>query len=365
MAEIRQADRVALSLPPLRAALIGCGAIAHDHMFALQRLLEEGAATVVGVCDTSRATARWFGDRYESPWFTDAHQMLEHARPDVVHVTTPPATHVQLAQVCMDAGTHVIVEKPIASNVSELRELWSKADEQGVMIVENQNYRFNDGALALQEVIKSGRLGDLVELEVAMASGLAKSRLGDPNVTSATAHLAGGAIRDYLPHLAGLLLDLSGEREFGDVSARWWNVSGNSALMFDELTASVDLDGVLGSIRFSGNTMPARFSLTARGTAGTMVVDLFQPQRRLHVQRGPAITAPVVDMAVNGAMLMAWSVLAFRQKVMQHTPLHGIHRLVWAVYESLRTGGRPPIDRGQIERTARLVEALVESVDGR
>jgi len=92
----------------MKAALIGAGQIARQHLTCLKSL---PGVELTAVCDQSPATAEAAAERYDiRAWFTDHRDMLEKARPDVVHVTTPPTSHFGLAMDSFDAGAHVIVE---------------------------------------------------------------------------------------------------------------------------------------------------------------------------------------------------------------------------------------------------------------
>ena len=105
----------------MKAALIGAGQIAKQHLACLKEL--EGVE-VGAVCDLSPATAAAAAERFGVPrWFTDHREMLEAERPDVVHVTTPPSSHFPLATAALGAGAHVIVEKPASETVEQLRQM--------------------------------------------------------------------------------------------------------------------------------------------------------------------------------------------------------------------------------------------------
>ena len=343
---------------PLRIALIGCGGIAHDHVRAIHQLASRLDVELAAVCDRSPATARWFGDRYGASWFTDAKTMLGEVEPDVVHVLTPPASHLPLAHLSLEAGADVLVEKPLASSASEVAQLFDVAERNGRLLVENQNYRFNDEVSWLMSQIRLDRLGRIVEVETSMAIDLSNTRFADPNVPSPVGHLRGGAIRDFLPHLCGLVLALADEAAPADVRARWRNLSGNPALVHDELDATMELGSVWARIRFTGNTFPVHFRVAVRGSAGTASVDLFQPQRHLHVLRGPSLISPLLDMAVDGGGLVRSSMRNFSSKVLQHTPLHGIARLLEQFYAAAALGAPLPLRRDQIERSTALADAI-------
>ena len=89
----------------MKAALIGAGQIARQHLTCLKAL---PGVELAAICDLSPATAEAAAERYGiRDWFTDHRALLEKARPDVVHVTTPPTSHFGLAMDSFDAGAHV------------------------------------------------------------------------------------------------------------------------------------------------------------------------------------------------------------------------------------------------------------------
>src|SRR5260370_766805 len=103
----------------MRAAVIGAGQIARQHLACLQGL---PGVDVAAVCDREPSVAECAAERYGIPsWFTDHRRMLRDVRPDVVHVTTPPTSHHRLAMDALDAGAHVIVEKPATTTFEALR----------------------------------------------------------------------------------------------------------------------------------------------------------------------------------------------------------------------------------------------------
>src|SRR5437762_3042258 len=112
----------------LRAALIGAGEIALQHLACLRTLPK---VALVGICDRSPTLAECAAERFGvEAWFTDARAMLEALRPDVVHITTPPSSHFRLALDAVEAGAHVIVEKPITMVREDLSVLLRSAGDR-------------------------------------------------------------------------------------------------------------------------------------------------------------------------------------------------------------------------------------------
>src|SRR5262249_8365128 len=119
------------------------------------------------VCDLSPATAEAAAERYGiQAWFTDYRAMLEKARPDVVHVTTPPTSHFRLAMDSLDAGAHVIVEKPATPTFEELQALVRRAQEANRRLVEDHNYVFNNAPQEILRRIESGQFGLVTHVEL-------------------------------------------------------------------------------------------------------------------------------------------------------------------------------------------------------
>ncbi|HEV3004227.1 MAG TPA: Gfo/Idh/MocA family oxidoreductase, partial [Pirellulales bacterium] len=106
---------------PIKVALVGCGQIADAH---LQEIRKIAGARLVAVCDRYIDLARQAAQRYEVPHaFDDLERMIETAKPDVLHVTTPPQTHCAIALQALSAGVHVYVEKPFAIDAAEAQSM--------------------------------------------------------------------------------------------------------------------------------------------------------------------------------------------------------------------------------------------------
>jgi len=97
----------------LRVAIVGCGKIADAHASQIRRI---AGCEIVGVCDTEPLMAQQLFERFQvQAHFSDVTELLRCTRPDVVHITTPPESHFDLARFCLERGCHVYVEKPFTS----------------------------------------------------------------------------------------------------------------------------------------------------------------------------------------------------------------------------------------------------------
>lgn len=341
---------------PLKAGVIGTGVISKEHLSFLATC---PYAELVGVCDLSRAAARHAAQRYgATAAYTDFRQMLTEAKPDVVHILTPPQSHKFITTECLKAGAHVICEKPIAANHQDFQELWALAQECDRHLIEDQNYRFNAPILAIQDLISQGKLGEIKEIEVRMSLALRDGgRFADENLPSPIHKMPAGVIHDLITHLIYLALPYL--PSFDHIRATWSNHGGGDLFKYDDLDALVIGGGVHAHFRFSCYTMPETFSFKVRGTEGYAETDLFQPYIRAVYPRGGKQLSPLINHWSNGLELMKASVRNFRHKIMQRTPYEGLKILLDRTYTALISGTDLPISYEDMERTSRLIDALV------
>src|SRR5204862_2552367 len=94
----------------LRIAIIGCGKVADQHVQAIHRIPD---CKIVAVCDRELRMAKQLGERFGiSACFSDLAEILQANTPNVVHITTTPQNHYALSKQCLEAGSHVYLEKP-------------------------------------------------------------------------------------------------------------------------------------------------------------------------------------------------------------------------------------------------------------
>lgn len=141
----------------LKVAIVGCGKIADAHASQIQRI---GGCEIVGVCDREPLMARQLGERFPvKRCFESLTELLTEARPDVVHITTPPASHFDIAQSCLRHGCHVYVEKPLTLNAEDARRLIVLAEERHLKLTVGHDDQFSHVARRMRELVLTGYLG--------------------------------------------------------------------------------------------------------------------------------------------------------------------------------------------------------------
>jgi len=141
----------------LKVAIVGCGKIADDHALQLQRI---PGCRIVAVCDREPLMARQLYERFPvTQYFSDVTEMLQVAGPNVVHVTTPPQSHFEIAKLCLKSGCHVYVEKPFTLYAAETRQLIALANENGLKITVGHDEQFSHVGRRMRALVHRGFLG--------------------------------------------------------------------------------------------------------------------------------------------------------------------------------------------------------------
>jgi predicted dehydrogenase len=342
----------------MKAALIGAGQIARQHLACLREL---PGVEIAGVCDLSPATAEACAERFGVPsWFTDHRALLDATRPDVVHITTPPTAHFRLALAALDAGAHVVVEKPATETLGELDTLLKRAEEKGRRLVEDYNYLFNKATRAIAERVESGAFGAVTHVEVQICLDILGpgSPFADPNIPHPCLRMAGGAIADFLPHLAALAYRFVGPHRA--VRSHWAKRVPDSPLPADEFRALVVAERGTATLGFSAGTRPEAFWLRVCGERMQATADLFETRLTIaRVRGGPKPLVPLrngLDEA-RGVRRAAFGSL-WRKLSGGPGAYEGLWELLARTYQALGSGGEPPVSARQVAEVNCLVADL-------
>src|SRR6476659_7328714 len=125
----------------LRTAVIGVGSLGRQHARIHAALAAEGALQFVAVCDLNEETARSIGGERETDWTTNWRELI--GRIDAASVAVPTETHCEIACGLLEAGIHVLVEKPISRTLEEADQMISAAKKSNAILQVGHAERFN------------------------------------------------------------------------------------------------------------------------------------------------------------------------------------------------------------------------------
>ena len=187
--------------PAVRIGMLGYGAIGHEHAVAIGRT--EGLE-LAAVCDPNLArvdAARAVAA--DARGYADGEALLADDAVDLVVVSTPPNTHADWVLRALQAGKHVVVEKPFCLTVEEADRQIAAAADAGLTLAVYQNRRWDVDYLAVRSAVRSGRLGEVFHLETFVGG------YDHPcNFWHSDAEISGGAVYDWGSHYLDWVLDL-------------------------------------------------------------------------------------------------------------------------------------------------------------
>ncbi len=344
----------------LKCVLVGCGAIAREHLGALAELRN---VEVAAVCDISPARAQATAERFAiAKWFTDFEKMISEIRPDMVHITTPPSAHFPLAKACLDAGLNVLCEKPIALDYKDFVALKQLALANHCILLENQNLRFHSSIQRAQAMIARGDLGDVLEVQIFLFLNLGGA--GSPYVDANAPHpgmvLRGGVVGDFLPHIAYLARIFTGK--VLDLRTIWTKHTIDSPLNADEFRGMIKGERATAFVDFSGNAQPNGFWVRVVATRMNIEANLFEPPRLTtrRLRTGEPALMSLVDGLAEARDVLKGAVAGFCRKLAGTSSYDGLPEFIAQVYNSLERREQP-ISLDEIDETARLVDSFTKA----
>ncbi len=191
-----------------RFAVIGVGAnVFNMHAPALQSDQIEIAA----VCDVNLAAAERQAERFGCPYFADHREMLGVIRPDAAAVLVPHPFHAAIAIDCLNAGAHVLVEKPIAVDVAEADQMIAAAERAGRLLAVNLQQRTRSEIRTAKKLIESGRLGQIQRVEMVAIWTRTAAYYAQAGWRGTWRGEGGGVLMNQSPHSLDLICHLVGQ----------------------------------------------------------------------------------------------------------------------------------------------------------
>jgi predicted dehydrogenase len=145
----------------LNFALVGCGRIAKRHGDLLGNNQIAGAH-LAAVCDSDANKAQLIGEKYQAPYYTDMHKMMQNEKIDVVSVLTESGHHARDVIALAPYKKHIVVEKPMALTLDAADDMIKACGENGIRLFVVKQNRFNVPVVKLRGALESGRFGKLV-----------------------------------------------------------------------------------------------------------------------------------------------------------------------------------------------------------
>ena len=338
---------------PVRVGIVGCGAQGQNHLKALGAM---AGVEIAAIADLDEARLEDVGDTFDVEHrFTDGDRLVGLGL-DLVSVCTMPNSHAQVVGAALDAGSHVICEKPFARDIADAVAMVRAADRAERLLAVGFNTRYLRSSTAVRDFVRAGSLGDLV-----CARGFVHAHDVPWWGKHYVRELAGGGVLSSMAtHMVDLLLWLAG-------SPRPLTATASMARIFPRKRAAgapagaletYDVEDVLfGHVRLEGGTWfsiegtwlsdrpaPMAYSFDAYGSTGQAHMEPLE----LYTERDGAVVR--VDDGAPTPWADSW------RGEMEDSLVRELEDVVAAV----RTGRAP--DRLATARQATTVQAVTDAL---
>lgn len=352
----------------LKVVIVGCGKIADAHVEEIRKV---PSAELCAVCDLEPIMAEQLAVRYSIPrWYSDVTRLLAEEKPDVVHITTPPQSHLALTKMAVAAGAHVFLEKPVALYHRDAEAIIAAVVESGKKLTVNYWPRFDSAALDLMYLYRTGVLGDAVHIESSYGYDLA-GEFGtairrDPNHW--VRQMPGKLFQNVFDHVINRITPFLPDEQpeihavayCGDRAADL----SNPDTILDELRVIIRGAHTSAYATFSANARPNAQTLRLYGTKNTAVVDF--GARTVVLERKQSFPSalgrlfPSFQVARDYLRQGFKNVSSFRRARFHF--FDGMRRLLTDFYAAIENDTPPPLDYAEILRVSSIMERIFQQV---
>lgn len=353
----------------LRIAIVGCGKIADSHV---EQVRAVGKGAVVAVCDSEALMAEQLAVRFDIPsHYTDVARMLAEQSVDVVHIATPPDSHVALATLVLQAGCHVFLEKPVALTGAETRKILDAATQANRKICINYLYNFEAPSLELKEKLSAGALGSIVHVEATYGYDLA----GDYGVAvlSDAGHwvhrLPGKLFHNVLDHVVCKLAMVlpRAPAQVTCLAFRARPAVGNPVIdaLADELRFTLRVGDVTATAIVSAHVRPVGHMMRVYGRKDSVILDYvgrtMVPAPRQTQPSSIGRLGPAISQARSYAASARRNLGRFRRYEFHF--FQGMRVLLDEFYTHIETGSAAPLSHEEILWSVDTIDAIVEQIN--
>ncbi|HLF77414.1 MAG TPA: Gfo/Idh/MocA family oxidoreductase [Dehalococcoidia bacterium] len=311
--------------PVLTAGVIGAGWVATArHIPALKR---DGRVRLAAIYDKDPRRAQAVADRFEIPVATSDMDRLFAAASDFVSICTPPTTHAPLTLQALDAGRHVLVEKPMAMSLAEAKSMVAAATKAGKRLCVCHNLLY---ARSVRKAMD--HLRDAGPVQHVIATQLSSPRRRLPTWYGA---LPGGLFFDESPHILYLLRRILGDFKVDDVRARFEAGDDNA---IDFLEARLSSANASASLTMAFNAPVSEWGLTIIATRKIVSINLFRDIVTVSESDGRHGPSEVLLGSMGVALQAAAGFVTSGALYATNRLLYGHERLISAFVDSILGG---------------------------
>jgi len=332
----------------MKIGIIGCG-LNSDYHINFARSYP--GLEIAGIVDRDEKKAKDCAQRYNIPGiFSSIKDLVEQSKPDVLHIVTPPKTHFSLVKEAIALKCHVLVEKPLALNLQEAKELYDLAERNNVKLCTMHNHFYDPCMAGVHERVKQGDFGKIINVESYYGLNTQIPAFREypvPNVLPWLYDLPGGVYHDFMAHPLYVMLDYTGKPREIKVMHRTCGTLPHG--IPDELRILINGEKAFGTLTFSFAAKPHLHFVRIYGTSMMAEVDFNTMTNVMH----PVSSLPKAAQKATYNLSESWqlfksttaNVINFVRGKLK--PYQGMKILIHRFYDYIQGKGEIPVTREQ------------------
>lgn len=343
----------------LKVGIVGCGLISEAHIKAWKKT---PGFTVQGVIDTNAEQARKRASEYAIATVYDRLDQLI-GECDVVDVCTPPQSHAAIAQQAVARGRHLVMEKPVVTDVADWDRLAKAVSDAGTKLAVIHNAKFLRSIQLAKRWVEGGRIGDVIRIhrEFLTHASVDRMLVGEGHWSH---KLPGGRWFETLPHELYLTHWFAGPLDLSSVVALQ-TPSAPPGAPADEVLIVLRGERCIATFQFSANCTQNWRTVTIQGTTGRIVVDLLSDfaelSQRSDSKLKRAVGRPILDA---GRVLLRAAPDRGQYGLQRLQGLQSPHlRIIQALGRSLQGQGEEPTPFAEVDYVIRVGDQIAREIE--
>ena len=340
----------------IKVAVVGAGFVAQRrHIPAFLRLKKY--ASLNAVCDLNYELAKEAAKKFSIPSaYSNLSEMLSKEHLDVVDVCTPPGVHAPVAVEAMEAGCHVLLEKPMASNLADCEKMIEAAKKNNVKLSVVHNQRFYPPFLKAEELVKNGAIGDLTGMRIVSLTPREEYLVHEKHWIH---KLPGGIIGETGPHVVYMSLAFVKNVKNVEVVAR--KITNYPWVLYDDYRIEIEGENITSSVIVSHTNNYTASKVELFGTEYSLEMDL-QSMLLIKYKRSNLKPATIATTSINMALQIMKGTVSNALKTMLGRPMLGHDIMIKRFIKSILYDRPVPVTPEEGRETVRIMEIIAKKL---
>jgi predicted dehydrogenase len=343
-------------LGKLKVAVVGAGFVAQRrHIPAFLRLKKY--VSLSAVCDLNHELAKEVAKKFGIPnAYSNLSEMLSKEHPDIVDICTPPGVHAPVAVEAMEAGCHVLLEKPMASNLADCEKMIEAAKKNSVKLSVVHNQRFYPPFLKAEELVKNGAIGELTGMRIVSLTPREEYLVHEKHWIH---KLPGGIIGETGPHVVYMSLAFVKNVKNVEVIAR--KITDYPWVLYDDYRIEIEGENITSSIIVSHTNNYTASKVELFGTEYSLEMDL-QSMLLIRYKRSNLKPVSIATTSISTAWQIMKGTASNTLKTILGRSMLGHDTMIKRFVESVIHDQPIPVTPEEGREAVKVLEMIVDKI---